>query len=36
MLEVRVGAPVRFAANELESVITARLHSEVEKLLLAE
>ncbi|MCU1225332.1 MAG: Long-chain-fatty-acid--CoA ligase [Edaphobacter sp.] len=32
-LEVRVGQPVRFAANEPEAAITARLHSEVEKLL---
>jgi long-chain acyl-CoA synthetase len=32
-LEVRVGQPVRFAANESEAAITARLHSEVEKLL---
>ena len=32
-LEVRVGQPVRFAANEPEAVITARLQSEVEKLL---
>jgi long-chain acyl-CoA synthetase len=34
-LEVCVGQPVRFAANETESAITARLHSEVEKLLAA-
>jgi long-chain acyl-CoA synthetase len=33
MLEVRVGEPIRFAANESEAAITARLHSEVEKLL---
>jgi len=32
-LEVRVGQPVRFAANEPEAVITARLRSEVDKLL---
>jgi long-chain acyl-CoA synthetase len=32
-LEVRVGQPIRFAANESEAAITARLHSEVEKLL---
>jgi long-chain acyl-CoA synthetase len=32
-LEVRIGQPVRFAANELENVITAQLHSEVDKLL---
>jgi long-chain acyl-CoA synthetase len=32
-LEVHVGQPVRFAANEPEAVITARLQSEVEKLL---
>jgi long-chain acyl-CoA synthetase len=32
-IEVRVGQPVRFAANESEAAITARLHSEVEKLL---
>ena len=32
-LEVFVGEPVRFAANEPEAVITARLQSEVEKLL---
>jgi long-chain acyl-CoA synthetase len=32
-LEVRVGQPVRFGANESEAAITARLHSEVEKLL---
>jgi long-chain acyl-CoA synthetase len=35
MLEVRVGQPIRFAANESEAAITARLHSEVEKLLTA-
>ena len=34
-LEVRVGEPIRFAANESEAAITARLHAEVEKLLLA-
>ena len=32
-LEVRVGQPVRFTANESEAAITARLHAEVEKLL---
>jgi long-chain acyl-CoA synthetase len=32
-LEVMVGEPIRFAASESEAVITARLHSEVEKLL---
>jgi long-chain acyl-CoA synthetase len=32
-IAVRVGQPVRFAANESEAAITARLHSEVEKLL---
>jgi long-chain acyl-CoA synthetase len=32
-LEVLVGQPVRFATNESEAAITARLHSEVEKLL---
>jgi long-chain acyl-CoA synthetase len=32
-VEVRVGQPMRFAANEPESAITARLHSEMEKLL---
>jgi long-chain acyl-CoA synthetase len=32
-LEVRVGQPIRFAANESEAAITARLHAEVEKLL---
>jgi len=32
-LEVRVGQPIRFAASESEAAITARLHSEVEKLL---
>jgi long-chain acyl-CoA synthetase len=32
-LEVRVGQPVRFSASESEAAITARLHSEVEKLL---
>jgi long-chain acyl-CoA synthetase len=34
-LEVRVGEPLRFAANESEAVITARLHAEVERLLIA-
>ena len=34
-LEVRVGEPIRFAATESEAAITARLHSEVEKLLTA-
>jgi long-chain acyl-CoA synthetase len=32
-LDVRIGQPVRFAANEPEAAITARLHSEVEQLL---
>jgi len=32
-LEVLVGQPIRFAASESEAAITARLHSEVEKLL---
>jgi long-chain acyl-CoA synthetase len=32
-LEVCVGEPIRFAATESEAAITARLHSEVEKLL---
>jgi long-chain acyl-CoA synthetase len=32
-LEVRVGGPIHFAATESEAAITARLHSEVEKLL---
>jgi long-chain acyl-CoA synthetase len=32
-LEVRVGEPIHFAATESEAAITARLHSEVEKLL---
>ena len=32
-VEVRVGQPIRFAATESEATITARLHSEVEKLL---
>jgi len=35
MLEVRVGQPIRFAASESEAAITARLHSEVEKLFTA-
>lgn len=34
-LEVRVGEPIRFAANESEAAITARLHAEIEKLLAA-
>jgi long-chain acyl-CoA synthetase len=34
-LEVRVGQPIRFAASENEAAITARLHSEVEKLFTA-
>jgi long-chain acyl-CoA synthetase len=34
-LEVRVGQPIRFAATESEAAITARLHSEVEKLLMS-
>jgi len=33
MLEVRVGQSMRFAATEPENVITATLHSEVDKLL---
>jgi long-chain acyl-CoA synthetase len=32
-LEVVFGQPIRFAASESEAAITARLHSEVEKLL---
>jgi long-chain acyl-CoA synthetase len=32
-IEVRVGEPIRFAPEESESAITARLHDEVEKLL---
>jgi len=32
-IEVRVGEPIRFAPEETESAITARLHNEVEKLL---
>jgi long-chain acyl-CoA synthetase len=32
-LEVLVGQPIRFASSESEAAITARLHSEVEKLL---
>jgi long-chain acyl-CoA synthetase len=32
-LEVRVGQPIRIAATESKAAITARLHSEVEKLL---
>ena len=32
-LQVRVGEPIRFAPTESEAAITARLHSEVEKLL---
>lgn len=32
-IEVRVGEPIRFAPEESEAAITARLHSEVEKLL---
>jgi long-chain acyl-CoA synthetase len=32
-LQVRVGQPLRFAANDTEAAITARLHAEVEKLL---
>ena len=32
-IEVRVGEPIRFAVNEPEAAITARLHLEVEKLL---
>ena len=33
ILEVHVGQPLRFAPEETESAITARLHAEVEKLL---
>ena len=33
LLEVHVVEPIRFAATESEAAITARLHSEVEKLL---
>jgi long-chain acyl-CoA synthetase len=32
-IEVRVGQPIRFAPEESEAAITARLHAEVEKLL---
>ncbi len=32
-IEVHVGQPIRFAPEETEAAITARLHSEVEKLL---
>jgi long-chain acyl-CoA synthetase len=32
-IEVRVGQPIRFAPEETESAITARLHTEVEQLL---
>jgi long-chain acyl-CoA synthetase len=32
-IEVRVGQPIRFAPEETEAAITARLHEEVEKLL---
>jgi long-chain acyl-CoA synthetase len=32
-LEVRVGEPLRFAAEETEAAITQRLHDEVERLL---
>jgi hypothetical protein len=32
-IEVRAGQPIRFAPEETESAITARLHAEVEKLL---
>jgi long-chain acyl-CoA synthetase len=32
-IEVRVGDPIRFAAEETETAITERLHREVEKLL---
>jgi len=32
-IEVRIGEPIRFAPEESEAAITARLHSEVEKLL---
>jgi long-chain acyl-CoA synthetase len=35
LLEVRVGEPIRFAPTESEAAITARLHSEVERLLTA-
>jgi long-chain acyl-CoA synthetase len=32
-IEVRVGEPIRFAPEESEAAITARLHEEVEQLL---
>ncbi len=32
-IEVRVGQPIRFATEETEAAITARLHAEVERLL---
>jgi long-chain acyl-CoA synthetase len=32
-IEVRVGQPIRFAPQDSEAAITARLHTEVEKLL---
>ena len=32
-IEVRVGLPLRFASDESEAGITARLHAAVEKLL---
>ncbi len=32
-IEVRVGQPIRFSAEESEAAITARLHAEVERLL---
>jgi long-chain acyl-CoA synthetase len=34
-LQVRVGQPIRFAPNDTEATITARLHAEVEKLLVS-
>jgi long-chain acyl-CoA synthetase len=32
-IEVHVGQPIRFAPEETETAITARLHAEVERLL---
>jgi len=32
-IEVRVGEPLRFAHDESETAITARLHAEVKRLL---
>ncbi len=34
-IEVHVGQPLRFGAEETEAAITARLHAEVERLLKA-